>query len=88
MNNNILIWNLNNNWFINSIPSIKAFLLNWNYNYYNSQIAYDANSIELKHNGIVYNVIELNVITPKVKKVALSFRSYNQINVVLVKGIY
>ena len=64
----------------------SCYLLNWAPDYYKSQCFPDDSF--LTHRGIKYEIIRINKIDDRCKKVALSFRSYRKTNIVLVKGIY
>lgn len=77
---------LYNTWNIRLFNEVDSYLLNWDYNYFISQINDDG---EINHQGKEYETIYINKINYKlIKKIALSFRSYKGINVVLIKGIY
>ena len=88
MNNPAIYQAIHEVWNISQYSSLltSCYLLNWSPDYYASQCFPDASF--LSHRGIKYEIIKINKINNNCKKIALSFRSYKKINIVLIKGIY
>jgi len=82
----LIYYAIHHQWDIRAYKEVNSYLLNWKTSYLFSQVFPD--DTYLTHNGVRYEMIKVNNINNNCKKVALSFRSFENINIVLIKGIY